>query len=88
MPPALSQPPIAHEEYEESDELDVDELLDDDGDSDFAIQSRLEAPNAVMYTTRDLHLLIHQGEIDLTPPYQRGACARSHTSKCDSNRTR
>lgn len=53
-----------------------DELHDDDDEDqnmgDFCVRDRLPAPVALQYTTRELHQLIHQGIIDLTPPYQRG----------------
>ncbi|KAJ3537046.1 hypothetical protein NM688_g6746 [Phlebia brevispora] len=50
------------------DELEYD---DDDSESDFTIRDRLPAPVALQYTTEELHRLIHEGVIDLSPPYQR-----------------
>ena len=55
--------------YDENDELYED---DDDDSGSFSIRDRLKAPTALQYTTRDLHTLIHEGVIDLNPPYQRG----------------
>lgn len=56
--------------YDENDELyEDDEIEDDNG---FIIRDRLKAPTAMQYTTRELHTLIHEGVIDLSPPYQRG----------------
>lgn len=64
----------------ESDvEHDLDELYDDDdndNDNGFTVPDRLEAPVAKQYTTRELHELIHEGLIDLNPPYQRGTFAQ------------
>lgn len=37
------------------------------------IRDPLPLPSASVYTTLELHKLIHQGYIDLNPPYQRGA---------------
>jgi len=68
-PSVLSQPHRKLEE-EEIDELpsDLDEY---DEDSGFSIGDRLNVPQADMYTTKELHALIHEGYIDLNPPYQR-----------------
>lgn len=33
----------------------------------------LPPPSACTYTTHELHKLIHEGGVDLSPPYQRGA---------------
>ncbi|KAH9944704.1 hypothetical protein B0H21DRAFT_449076 [Amylocystis lapponica] len=55
-------------------EKDLDELqsdLDEVEDAGFHIGDRLQAPLACLYTTRKLHTLIHEGIIDLNPPYQR-----------------
>ena len=49
-----------------------DELDDDEGSQEFQINKRLPAPQAMMYRTKNLHELIHIGEVDLNPPYQRG----------------
>ena len=54
--------------YDESDELYDEE----EENGDFHVQGRLQAPSALQYTTRELHTLIHEGVIDLSPPYQRG----------------
>lgn len=56
----------------DSDEKDVDELFEEDQEPEFRIANPLEAPRAMMFTTHDLHMLIHRSEIDLSPPYQRG----------------
>lgn len=61
--------------YQENEDADYDELEDDvDGEdtSNFHVMNRLPAPSAVMYRMEDLHKLMHIGEIDLDPPYQRG----------------
>lgn len=34
----------------------------------------LSQPNAKMYSMEELHTLIHNGDVDLNPPYQRGDC--------------
>ncbi|CDO77687.1 hypothetical protein BN946_scf184969.g38 [Trametes cinnabarina] len=54
-------------------EQDQDELLYDDYDDngEFDLGPRLSAPVAKLYTTAQLHTLIHEGVIDLNPPYQR-----------------
>ncbi|KAL7281120.1 hypothetical protein PYCCODRAFT_1412919 [Trametes coccinea BRFM310] len=54
-------------------DYDQDELLydDDDDSGEFDLGPRLSAPIAKLYTTSDLHRLIHEGVIDLNPPYQR-----------------
>ena len=59
------------DKFEESDEL-VDE--DDNG---FKIGDRLQAPNVTQFTTRQLFHFIHEGQIELNPPYQRGACGHN-----------
>lgn len=72
MAPLLSQ----RIKSSDSEERDIDELIDEeDEEAEFSIVNRLEAPQAITYTTHDLHLLIHHGEIDLNPPYQRGRSA-------------
>ncbi|OSX66594.1 hypothetical protein POSPLADRAFT_1038667 [Postia placenta MAD-698-R-SB12] len=52
------------------DELhsDLDEEVDEDA---FHIGARLDPPQARLYSTQELHTLIHEGVIDLNPPYQR-----------------
>ncbi|OBZ67046.1 hypothetical protein A0H81_12868 [Grifola frondosa] len=55
-------------------QVDFDELqsdLDDYDDDGFHIGDRLDPPQARLYSTQDLHTLIHEGVIDLCPPYQR-----------------
>ncbi|KAI8975860.1 hypothetical protein BD414DRAFT_580593 [Trametes punicea] len=54
-------------------DYEQDELLydDDDDNGDFDLGPRLAAPIAKLYTTQQLHTLIHEGFIDLNPPYQR-----------------
>ena len=58
------------------DDDDKDSLYveEDELESGFAISGDLDAPQAFQYTTRQLHTLIHEGIIDLSPPYQRGTC--------------
>lgn len=36
------------------------------------IRDPLEPPEATVLATKTLHQLIHEGHIDLSPPYQRG----------------
>ncbi|OJT09386.1 hypothetical protein TRAPUB_14134 [Trametes pubescens] len=51
---------------------DNDELAFDSGDDEgFELGPRLIAPTAKLYTTQQLHGLIHEGIIDLNPTYQR-----------------
>ncbi|CCM05005.1 uncharacterized protein FIBRA_07204 [Fibroporia radiculosa] len=57
------------------DDKDFDELQSDIEEevdpATFHVGSRLDPPQARLYTTQDLHTLIHEGVIDLCPPYQR-----------------
>ncbi|KAI0779947.1 hypothetical protein C8Q74DRAFT_1367755 [Fomes fomentarius] len=57
------------------DEEDYDELYDDDeiplNINEFDLGPCINAPSAKLYTTKQLHTMIHEGEIDLNPPYQR-----------------
>ncbi|GBE81572.1 hypothetical protein SCP_0313010 [Sparassis crispa] len=53
------------------DELQSDLEEEDCGDG-FHVGERLDPPQARLYTTQGLHTLIHEGVIDLNPPYQRG----------------
>ncbi|PIL34001.1 hypothetical protein GSI_03709 [Ganoderma sinense ZZ0214-1] len=51
-----------------------DELEEENEPKDpnvFELDDCLAAPSARSYTTRELHALIHEGVIDLNPPYQR-----------------
>ena len=65
-------------EYEERDELFPEDEDDGDGDGDendddgFHVQDRLAAPVAFQVTTRELFHMVHDGVIELNPPYQRG----------------
>ncbi|KAI0081309.1 hypothetical protein K474DRAFT_1656814 [Panus rudis PR-1116 ss-1] len=61
-------------------EIDVDKELeayqsdleeDEIDPEDFHIGDPLNAPHAKIYTTQQLHYLVHEGFIDLSPPYQR-----------------
>ncbi|KAH9894920.1 hypothetical protein C8Q73DRAFT_790119 [Cubamyces lactineus] len=54
-------------------DYEKDELYDDEDDDngEFDLGPRLSAPTAKLYTTQQLHTLIHEGVIDLNPPYQR-----------------
>ncbi|KAI0356390.1 hypothetical protein OH77DRAFT_1401547 [Trametes cingulata] len=53
-------------------DYEQDELMyDDDEETGFDLGPRLGPPVAKMYTTKQLHTLIHEGVIDLNPPYQR-----------------
>ncbi|OCH89000.1 hypothetical protein OBBRIDRAFT_836129 [Obba rivulosa] len=55
------------------DDKDLDELQSDSelNDNGFNISERLDPPLACLYSTQQLHTLIHEGVIDLNPPYQR-----------------
>ncbi|KAI0093397.1 hypothetical protein BDY19DRAFT_903148 [Irpex rosettiformis] len=64
----MSQPILQFEDSEEAE--GYDELVDDEA-QDFQIDNRLPTPQAMMYRTEDLRKLMHIGEIDLDPPYQR-----------------
>ncbi|KAL5507364.1 hypothetical protein ACEPAH_6820 [Sanghuangporus vaninii] len=59
----------------EIDELESDygsdEEYDDNDPNVFKIRDPLPPPSASVYTTQELHQLIHEGHIDLSPPYQR-----------------
>lgn len=59
---------------DERDELDVESLAADENIDPmvFSIRNALEQPDARVYTTLELHIQIHNGKIDLNPPYQRG----------------
>ncbi|PCH43474.1 hypothetical protein WOLCODRAFT_25940 [Wolfiporia cocos MD-104 SS10] len=57
----------AEKEYDEL-QSDLDEEEDENA---FHIGARLDPPQARLYSTMDLHTLIHEGVIDLAPPYQR-----------------
>ncbi|KAJ7068337.1 hypothetical protein C8F01DRAFT_1117794 [Mycena amicta] len=52
------------------EEPDDDEFSDEDEDS-FHISGELAPPRRHLLTTKELHDLIHDGAIDLNPPYQR-----------------
>ncbi|EJD03075.1 uncharacterized protein FOMMEDRAFT_156447 [Fomitiporia mediterranea MF3/22] len=63
-----------------SDKGEIDELESDYGDAEeydskdpnvFQIRDPLPPPSASVYTTQELHQLIHEGHVDLSPPYQR-----------------
>ncbi|KAI5123694.1 hypothetical protein M0805_001722 [Coniferiporia weirii] len=62
-----------------SDKIELDELDSDYGDAEeydedpntFQIRDPLPPPSASVFTTKELHQLIHEGHIDLSPPYQR-----------------
>ncbi|KAI0315137.1 hypothetical protein OF83DRAFT_377527 [Amylostereum chailletii] len=60
---------------DEHDELDPEYYEDDAeapiNDKVFSIRNALEIPGGFLMTTRELHDEIHQGLIDLDPPYQR-----------------
>jgi hypothetical protein len=58
---------------DDRDELDVDSVIADENidPSIFSIRNALEQPDAKVYTTLELHIQIHNGKIDLNPPYQR-----------------
>ncbi|KIJ49478.1 hypothetical protein M422DRAFT_27843 [Sphaerobolus stellatus SS14] len=62
------------------DDYEVDQLeddsefepeFDDEGKETFKIHGQLKPPRAAPWSTLDLHSHIHQGRIDLSPPYQR-----------------
>ncbi|KAI0261166.1 hypothetical protein BC834DRAFT_972944 [Gloeopeniophorella convolvens] len=54
---------------------DSDYITDDEEPNDpdvFRIWDSLEEPATTVYTTQQLHAMIHEGDIDLDPEYQRG----------------
>lgn len=54
---------------------EVDELFDGDDNGDnngFEVHGRLTSPEVLPFTTLELFHLIHEGAIELNPPYQRG----------------
>ncbi|KAF8621566.1 hypothetical protein AX15_007593 [Amanita polypyramis BW_CC] len=57
---------IAEQEYDELDEGDFS-----DAEEGFGIRDQLQPAQANILSTRQLHTLIHEGSIDLNPPYQR-----------------
>ncbi|KZT68263.1 hypothetical protein DAEQUDRAFT_728072 [Daedalea quercina L-15889] len=59
------------EEEKDFDELQSDLSEPEDDSRVFHIGSRLNMPKARLYTTSDLHTLVHEGVIDLCPAYQR-----------------
>ncbi|KAH9830711.1 uncharacterized protein C8Q71DRAFT_883466 [Rhodofomes roseus] len=58
------------EEEKDFDELQSD-IEDEDDTRTFHIGERLTMPKARLYTTLELHTLVHEGVIDLCPAYQR-----------------
>ncbi|EIM82659.1 uncharacterized protein STEHIDRAFT_102019 [Stereum hirsutum FP-91666 SS1] len=61
---------VKEEEYDELD--DDDDVLEDNFDpNQFFVEDELEIPTATSYSTDTLHTMIHQGDIDLDPGYQR-----------------
>ncbi|KAI0064940.1 hypothetical protein BV25DRAFT_209730 [Artomyces pyxidatus] len=59
-----------HIERTESED-DYDEFESDIDANIFDIRGALSSPTVVTYTAEDLHIMIHEGEVDLDPPYQR-----------------
>ncbi|TFK43458.1 hypothetical protein BDQ12DRAFT_675017 [Crucibulum laeve] len=62
----------------ESSQMEIDELEDDDdftSDTEdpnvFMIRDPLQPPTAKIFSTKELHALIHEGTIDLNATYQR-----------------
>ncbi|TDL26229.1 hypothetical protein BD410DRAFT_895640 [Rickenella mellea] len=58
---------LDHSDYGDAEEYDVDPN-DPNG---FRIRDPLDVPQAKVYTTYELHKMVHEGFIDLSPPYQR-----------------
>ncbi|PPQ98551.1 hypothetical protein CVT24_004042 [Panaeolus cyanescens] len=78
MSASTSQEPVFFSPATTKNEVEVDELEDDvDFESDsedptaFRIRDALEPPLAKIQPIKELHNLIHEGFIDLNPPYQR-----------------
>ncbi|KAF8745958.1 hypothetical protein AX14_004253 [Amanita brunnescens Koide BX004] len=63
----LDQGDSADQEYDELDEGDFSE-----SEEGFDIRDPLLPAHANILSTSELHALIHEGSIDLNPPYQRG----------------
>ncbi|EPS97578.1 hypothetical protein FOMPIDRAFT_99127 [Fomitopsis schrenkii] len=59
------------EEEKDMDELQSDLSEAENDSQQFHIGERLTMPKARLYTTQELHVLVHEGVIDLCPAYQR-----------------
>jgi len=55
----------------EHDELDSDFEFEDEEDGAMQVHDILRSPTVTNITTQTLHSLIHEGLVDLNPPYQR-----------------
>ncbi|TFK54245.1 hypothetical protein OE88DRAFT_1654811 [Heliocybe sulcata] len=63
---------MSEKDAQEIDQLMDDEWMDDDDDPNvFKVRGALEVAQGNMLTTQELHRLIHEGQIDLNPDYQR-----------------
>ncbi|KAJ6539424.1 hypothetical protein B0H19DRAFT_1315289 [Mycena capillaripes] len=60
----------------EDDGYETDPAEDENGE--FVVRGQLVEPRTENVTIRDLHSLIHQGSIDLNPPYQRDIVWPAH----------
>ncbi|KAH9940454.1 uncharacterized protein BXZ73DRAFT_42719 [Epithele typhae] len=56
---------------EDKSDEEFDEIVYEEEEGGFDLGQCLDAPQAKFYTTRQLHTMIHEGLIDLNPPYQR-----------------
>ncbi|PVG02211.1 hypothetical protein CPB86DRAFT_870502 [Serendipita vermifera] len=73
MPP--KKQPVEEEEDYEGSENTVDELdleYDDDVDQEYTPRNILSPPRNTQYSVESLYAMIHVGDIDLDPDYQRG----------------
>jgi len=69
-PPLKPSSLIMSDIERELDELQSD-IEEDVDENTFHIGARLDPPQARLYSTQELHTLIHEGVIDLNPAYQR-----------------
>ncbi|KAJ7180176.1 hypothetical protein C8R43DRAFT_1117504 [Mycena crocata] len=68
---AVSVSPRKVEQFQEDDGYATDELADSPKSDGFQLPPQLSSHNAEYLTIGALHGLIHEGAIDLNPPYQR-----------------
>ncbi|KAF8195808.1 hypothetical protein K438DRAFT_1826554 [Mycena galopus ATCC 62051] len=68
--PDTASPPKPSPYIYDDDGYDSEPPEDDNGPK-FSIQGQFVAPKTQILTIRELHSLIHEGNIDLNPPYQR-----------------
>ncbi|KAG5650584.1 hypothetical protein H0H81_011723 [Sphagnurus paluster] len=67
----FAQPKLEPDTEPELDELDEDYGSEEDRPEVFKIRDALEEPVRVNMSINEIHKLIHDGSVDLNPPYQR-----------------